>query len=106
MKTVSVPSRPRNGWTAERVIALNAMIEAGATVEEMAAALGRTTNSIRAKLGAEHIPARATAAAAALSSRPDPVRSSDDVHLMQVARANNGKGFPFYDLRAAYRVAA
>lgn len=101
-------SRVRNGWTKARTDTLVSLLELGADFHEIAAAVGKSHKSVEAKVASMHggYMDRARAAREAAEQRPTPRRNDDDRHLAAIAKANNGKGFPFLNIPPAYRVAA
>lgn len=101
-------SRVRNGWTQARTAALKALLELGATYEDIARAVGKSPKSVEAKVASLHgdYSNRAVTAQRLADERPAPRKNDCDKHLGLIARANGGMGFPALNLPPAYRVAA
>lgn len=100
--------RVRNGWNVARTKALLALLELGASLDEIAEAVGKSPKSVEAKVASmrgAHID-RARSARQAAEQRPAPRRNDDDKHLALIAQANGGRGFPYLNIPPAYRVAA
>lgn len=97
-------------WTGSEDAAMSAMREMGATREEIARALGRSLAAVKrrvAELQARGVRLPSVSHLSKAGAPAAPARAPQhDLHLALIAKANNGKGFPFYDLPATRRRAA
>lgn len=104
-------------WSKEDAATFDAMRAAGKTRQEIAAALGRSFASVKARVRTVqgYVPPSRKRKAPAVPKRiptglpsyqrPAPRQNDDGRHLALIFAAQP-HGFPFYDLRAQYRVAA
>lgn len=103
--------RKRSVWSTKEVTTLREMFRRNATDEAISEALGRTLSAVRDKRISLGIHREAVNRFGSYSTPPRPLDvvtnpDAELMHLRLIAEANNGKGFPFFVLPAAYRVAA